>query len=93
MRLHDWNGDGLVEVGLLPRILEALLHFRTEEATQQMVETALRGYEMTLYQESCMMITEEEFVYDSNINRHLCQVVKHCDGLTGLSSEIDCPMI
>ena len=28
MRLHDWNGDGLVEVGLLPRILGALLHFR-----------------------------------------------------------------
>ena len=93
MRLHDWNGDGLVEVGLLPRILEALLHFRAEQATQQMVETALRGYEMTLYQESCMMITEEEFVYDSNINRHLSQVVKQCDGLTTLSSEKNCPMI
>ena len=62
------------------------IHFRAEEATQQMVETALRGYEMTLYQESCMMITEEEFVYDSNINRHLSQVVKQCDVLTGLSS-------
>ena len=72
---------------MLPRILRALLHFRAEPAaTQQMVETALRGYEMTLYQESRMMITEEEFVYDSNINRHLCQVVQQCDGLTRLSS-------
>ena len=81
MRLHDWNGDGLVEVGLLPRILSALLTFRADEASEEMVETALGGYEMTLYQESCMMITEEEFVYDSNTNRQLSEVVKQCDGL------------
>ena len=42
LRLHDWNGDGLIEVGMLPRILRALLQFRTGDATQQMVETALR---------------------------------------------------
>ena len=30
MRLHDWNGDGLIEVGLLPRILMALLTFRAD---------------------------------------------------------------
>ena len=42
LRLHDWNGDGQIKVGMLPRILSALLHFRAEDATQQMVETALR---------------------------------------------------
>ena len=45
------------------------------------MKPSLRGYELILYQESCMMITEEEFVYDSNTNRQLSEVVKQCDGL------------
>ena len=46
------------------------------------------GYELDLYQENFMMITEEEFVYDSNINRYLKEVVKQCDGLTKTSNDV-----
>ena len=68
----------------MPTNESAPLCFRAEEASEQMVETALGGYEMTLYQENAMMITEEEFVYDSHLNRQLSEVVKQCDELSRL---------
>ena len=71
-----------MDVGLLPRILRALLEFRTELSPQaalyisDMVDTAMSGYEMSMYNENSWMITEEEFVYDSHINIKLSQVIK-----------------
>ena len=39
------------------------------------VEEIMAGYNMDLYEEGNMLVTEEEFVYDSVRNSKLCQVI------------------
>ena len=72
-RLHDGDGDGKVEVGTMSRILVSLLTFRGVEGEQceGLVQAAMTGYNLSHYEEENMMVTEEEFVYDSNSNRLL----------------------
>ena len=36
----------------------------------------MKGYNLSLYQEGNMQVTEEEFVFDSNNNRELQKVIE-----------------
>ena len=36
----------------------------------------MKGYNLSLYQEGNMQVTEEEFVFDSNNNRELREVIE-----------------
>ena len=36
----------------------------------------MKGYNLNLYQEGNMQVTEEEFVFDSNNNRELREVIE-----------------
>ena len=41
----------------------------------------MSGYDMALYEENCMVVTEEEFVFDSNRNRQLKDAVEQCKNI------------
>ena len=47
-----------------------------------LVNKAKSGYNKALYEEKGMMITEEEFVFHSNMNKELKEVIQHCRELT-----------
>ena len=47
-----------------------------------MVNKAMSGYNIALYEEGCMTVTEEEFVFDSNMNKELKDVIQQCAQLS-----------
>jgi hypothetical protein len=47
-----------------------------------LVNTAMSGYNLALYEDNGMMVYEEEFVFDSNMNKELKEVIEHCRQLT-----------
>ena len=47
-----------------------------------LVDLVMCGYNMALYEENCMNVTEEEFVFDSNMNSKLKDAAEQCKKLT-----------
>ena len=47
-----------------------------------LVDLVMSGYNMALYEENCMNVTEEEFVFDSNMNSKLKDAAEQCKKLT-----------
>ena len=52
------------------------------EDYSSLVNKAMSGYNIALYEDNSMMVTEEEFVFDSNMNKELKEVIQHCRQLT-----------
>jgi hypothetical protein len=52
-----------------------MIWFRQDDCTY-LVERAMAGYDRDLYEDNCMNITEEEFVFDSLSNVKLAEIFK-----------------
>ena len=48
---------------------------RTDDECEDQIYRIMREYNLELYEESNMMVTEEEFVYDSMRNLLFCQML------------------
>ena len=58
---------------------------RTDDECEEQIRRIMREYNLDLYEESNMMVSEEEFVYDSMRNSLFCQMLS--DYLLRLSQE------
>ena len=52
-----------------------MIYFRLDDCAD-LVERAMAGYDRDLYEDNCMNVTEEEFVFDSLNNVKLAEIVK-----------------
>ena len=57
-------------------MMEIFLIFdRTDDECEEQICKIMRGYNLELYEEGNMMVTEEEFVYDSMRNLSFCKML------------------
>ena len=53
----------------------SIIFARTDDECEEQIRKIMQEYNLELYEEGNMMVTEEEFVYDSMRNESFCQML------------------
>jgi len=76
-RLKESKQSGILGILQVKQLLMSIITqiYSSEEECEDLIELVMKGYNLDLYEEGNMLVTEEEFVYDSMRNEKLIQVI------------------